>query len=193
LSLWLLMNIESRIAELLDRFRNLCPDAEVEPFGPDSRSELTDILRVWIEHYPFIQGDSGYMAFLRSCAAACAFCGESNIHIEIVGVLGFEEQHLADVGFPTEPEGWYEIGWSSVYLGKIGDFHETIYHAYSFDATGKRPWGVYHSSRLAGGRAKRGHRLIASSFADFLEICTFRDFLINSLERSSLIVTALAG
>lgn len=163
------MSIESRIAELLGRFRNLCPDAEVEPFGPDSRPELTDVLRAWIEHYPFIQADSGYMAFLRSCAAACAFCGQSNIHIEIIGVLGFEEQ-LADYGFPTVPEGWYSIGWSSVYLGKIGDPSEAIYHGYYFDASGKRPWGVYHDSLMGGVRAESGHRLIASSFADFLEM-----------------------
>jgi hypothetical protein len=164
------MDVETRLADLLRRFRDLCPEAATDlgPLDRDARLELRDVLNAWLDHYPFLQNDAGYLAFLRRCSAACAFADERNVRIEVAGVLAFEEQ-LATFGFPTREDGWYCLGWSAVYLGAIGDLDNAIYHGYAFDATGTRPWGVYHRSGMSG-RPRSDYRLMAASFLDFLDL-----------------------
>jgi hypothetical protein len=163
------MTLNADIARLLDQFAALCPEAVVEggPLLPDTRPELRWLLDEWLRHYPQLRADPGYVAFLEACSSACAFAGERNIRLEIVGVLNFEE-HVSMHGFAEFADGWYCLGWSSVYHGAIGDSTRETTHGYYFDLWGRGAWGIYHDS-FAPSSAPTERKLVADTFMECLE------------------------
>jgi hypothetical protein len=140
-------NVISELNELMRRFAEEFEGAVVGqgPKHPDSpRPELQSEIDQFLNEYPFLREDAGYVAFLETYAGATVDSPEGVI-VVIFGFLLDVGLHITeDEGPLIDDEGFLTFATVQVRTaeGKEG-FHEYTDMAFGFDATGERPPGIY--------------------------------------------------
>jgi hypothetical protein len=159
---------EREIDELVGELSRL-PRAVIGrgPRYPESPDEtMAADLRKLLAEYPFLSKDAGYVAFLERYAGAAVYSyPDADITIHIFGFIEDVYHLLTGPGPIVEQDGFFDFAYTEFHLGTPKEGITTV--GASFDATGKRRWGVYRSVRHPGG-AMIAHAWYCETFAEWL-------------------------
>jgi hypothetical protein len=111
------------------------------PRQPDSA--LAEHINRFLDEYPFLRTDPGYVEFLEKYAGAYA---ENEDVSTIVDILGFSEvstEMIEMEGPIINKEGYLIFAQCIYHIRDNGRLRDTQEHDFAFDATGDRKPGVY--------------------------------------------------
>lgn len=149
---------ELNIHSLMKEFSKL-EGAEIgrgpkHPSSPDPN--LAQETEAFLNEYPFLRQDQGYVDFLESYAGAWVMWPNNEL---IIDLFGFTEVSR-NIANPDNVCVVDENGFLIVYDGMVrlvdGGFREgVIGQGFAFDATGERKWGIYRYVFVSGVEVAR--------------------------------------
>jgi hypothetical protein len=113
------------------------------PTDPDARPKSR--IAHFLEAYPRLADDLGYVEFLQKFAGASI---QNDDVSQIIDILGFGDAStdMEEVDGPiVDKDGFLMIAEAVYHIREDGRNVDTLQHAFAFDVTGTRPSGVYHS------------------------------------------------
>lgn len=139
--------VELNIHSLMKEFSRL-EGAEIgrgpkHPSSPDP--SLAPEIEEFLNQYPFLRQDRGYVDFLECYAGAWVMWPNLDFVVDLFGFANVSTHIVKEDGYVVDPTGFLKFCDGLVRIHK-GVGHEGVLgQGFAFDATGKRRWGVYRS------------------------------------------------
>jgi hypothetical protein len=111
---------------------------------------LAQEIEAFLNEYPFLRQDQGYVDFLESYAGAWVAWPNNDLVIDLFGFTQVSTHIVKEDGYIVDPTGFLTICDGMVRLREGGFREGVIGQGFAFDATGERKWGIYRYVMIDG-------------------------------------------
>lgn len=179
------MNIHTLMQKFSELGHALVGEGAAHPISP--QPELFHEVVSFLAEYPFLKKEPTYQVFLACYGGASVAWPDNSLVIDIFGFLEEVSTHLQDefLDQVVDEDGFFMFCSTVVRGGKYEGFDDNIGIEYAFDATGKRPRGVY---RFVSGKdyESEAYQWYCGTFSEWLsELIDQKGRLLDRLVHKS--------
>lgn len=138
-------NLHELLRELIEMGDGMLGNGPKHPESPNP--ELAEIVKQFLKDYAFLRNDPSYIEFLETYAGAGVIHPDEEFALDLPGFGAGVSNFIPEEEYPVVNDEGFLVFCDGYASTKAEDGTKSmIAQSFSFDATGKRRWGVYRHS-----------------------------------------------